>query len=56
MPDDNQTAGEIASTVTSSTPDLAEAVTAGSEAAGAAQAVVSAEKFKVHKDNPTQLP
>jgi intracellular multiplication protein IcmD len=56
MSDDNGTIGEIASTVTSSTPELTTAITAGSEAAGAAQAVVSIEKFKVHKDNPTQLP
>jgi intracellular multiplication protein IcmD len=48
--------GDIASTVTPSTADLAKVVTAGSEAAGVAFELGSVEKFKVHKDNPTQVP
>ena len=49
--------GSIASTVTS--PEgtgLEKAITGASEAAGAAYGVASIEKFKVHKDNPTQIP
>lgn len=48
--------GDVATTVTTSAPDLAEAITAGAEAAGAAESVASIEKFKLHKDNPTQIP
>jgi len=53
---DSPEIGSIASTVTSSTDDLAKVVTAGSEAAGVGFEVASVEKFKLHKDNPTQLP
>lgn len=56
MSDDTPTVGEIASEVSSSDADLAKVITAGSEAAGAAEAVASIEKFKLHKDNPTQIP
>jgi intracellular multiplication protein IcmD len=56
MSDDTPTVGEIASEVSSSDVDLTTIITAGSEAAGAAEAVASAEKFKMHKDNPTQIP
>jgi intracellular multiplication protein IcmD len=55
MPD-TPDVGEVASTVTSNTDDLAKVVTAGSEAAGVGFAVASTEKFKAHKDNPTQIP
>ena len=48
--------GSMASTVTSSTDDLPKVVTGASEAAGVGEAVVEIEKFKVHKDNPTQIP
>jgi intracellular multiplication protein IcmD len=49
--------GSVATNVTSSsTEDLAKVVTAGSEAAGVGESVASIEKFKLHKDNPTQLP
>ena len=53
---DTPETGEIATTVTSSTADLAKVVTAGSEAAGVGFEVASVEKFKAHKDNPTQVP
>jgi len=49
--------GSIASTVTSSEgTGLEKAITGASEAAGAAYSVASIEKFKRHKDNPTQIP
>ena len=54
MPDKPQT--EVATTVTSNADDLAKVVTAGSEAAGVGFEVASVEKFKAHKDNPTQTP
>jgi intracellular multiplication protein IcmD len=53
---DTPTTGEIASKVTTSDANLTEVITGASEAAGAAEAVASAEKFKMHKDNPTQIP
>jgi intracellular multiplication protein IcmD len=53
---DTPTTGEIASSVTSSDANLTEIITGGSEAAGAAESVASIEKFKLHKDNPTQIP
>lgn len=53
---DTPSAGEMASEVTSNDADLAKVVTAGSEAAGVGYEVASIEKFKVHKDNPTQIP
>lgn len=56
MSDTTPNVGNLASEVTSSTPDLAEAITGSSEVAGAAFEVASIEKFKVHKDNPTQIP
>ena len=56
MSDDTPTVGEIASEVSSSDADLTNIITAGSEAAGAAEAAASVEKFKLHKDNPTQIP
>jgi hypothetical protein len=57
MSDDNgtPTTSEVAATVTSEV-DLTNVITAGSEAAGAAEEVASVEKFKVHKDNPHQVP
>ncbi|HEX5724193.1 MAG TPA: hypothetical protein VFX98_01935 [Longimicrobiaceae bacterium] len=48
--------GSMADSVTSSTEDLSKVITAGSEAAGVAMGVASAEKFRMHKDNPTQVP
>lgn len=56
MSDEKPAVGEIASEVSSSDANLTDIITAGSEAAGAAEAVASAEKFKMHKDNPTQIP
>jgi intracellular multiplication protein IcmD len=57
MSDDTPNVGEIASTVTSeSGPGVTEVITGASEAAGAAEAAASIEKFKLHKDNPTQIP
>jgi intracellular multiplication protein IcmD len=53
---DTPSTGEIASQVTSSDANLTELVTGASEAAGAAEEVASIEKFKLHKDNPTQVP
>jgi intracellular multiplication protein IcmD len=53
---DTPTTGEIASTVTSETPDLTQVITGASEAAGVAEAAASIGKFKLHKDNPTQIP
>ena len=53
---DTPDAGSAASTVTTSNADLAEVITGASDAAGVAFGVASAEKFKVHKDNPTQIP
>jgi len=53
---DTASTGEIASKVTTQTGGLTEVITAGSEAAGAAEEVASIEKFKHHKDNPTQIP
>ena len=53
---DTPSTGEIASRVTTQTEGLTEVITAGSEAAGAAEEVASIEKFKLHKDNPTQVP
>ena len=50
------TLGNIASTVTSSDADLAKVITGTSEAAGVAFEAASIGKFKVHKDNPTQIP
>jgi intracellular multiplication protein IcmD len=55
MSDTPQT-GDIAANVTSNTEDAAKIITGASEAAGAAFEVASVEKFKVHKDNPTQVP
>jgi intracellular multiplication protein IcmD len=48
--------GEIATNVTSNAEDATKVVTGASEAAGVAFEVASVEKFKVHKDNPTQIP
>ena len=53
---DTPSTGEIASKVTTSAPDAAELITGASEAAGAAEEAASIEKFKLHKDNPTQIP
>jgi len=53
---DTPDTGEIASQVTTQTTGLTEVITGASEAAGAAEAVASIEKFKLHKDNPTQIP
>jgi len=53
---DTPSTGEIASKVTSSDANLTDIITGASEAAGAAEAVGSVEKFKLHKDNPTQIP
>ena len=55
MPD-SPDLGSVASTVTSGDADLAKVVTAGSEAAGVGFSVASTEKFKLHKDKPTQIP
>jgi intracellular multiplication protein IcmD len=56
MSDEKPNVGEVAGSVSTSTTDLTGIITGASEAAGAAEAVVSAEKFKQHKDNPTQIP
>jgi intracellular multiplication protein IcmD len=56
MSDTPDTTGEIASKVTTSDANLTEVITAGSEAAGVAEEAASIEKFKLHKDNPTQIP
>ena len=53
---DTPSTGEIASKVTAQTTGLTEVITGASEAAGAAEEVASIEKFKLHKDNPTQIP
>jgi intracellular multiplication protein IcmD len=53
---DTPSTGQIATEVTSSDANLTELVTGASEAAGAAEEVASIEKFKLHKDNPTQVP
>ncbi|MFL5540364.1 MAG: hypothetical protein ACJ8J0_15340, partial [Longimicrobiaceae bacterium] len=53
---DTPTTGEIASKVTTQTGGLTEVITGASEAAGTAEEVASIEKFKLHKDNPTQIP
>jgi hypothetical protein len=53
---DTKDLGDVASNVTPDTEDLAKVVTAGSEAAGVGFGVAGVEKFKLHKDNPTQLP
>jgi hypothetical protein len=55
MSDDNGTTGEVAESVKSDV-NLTDVITAGSEAAGAAEEVASVEKFKLHKDNPHQIP
>jgi intracellular multiplication protein IcmD len=55
MPDETNL-GEIASNVTTSDADLEKVITGASYAAGAGEAVVATEKFKLHKDNPTQIP
>lgn len=53
---DTPSTGEIASQVTSSDANLTQLVTGASEAAGVAEEAASIEKFKLHKDNPTQVP
>lgn len=53
---DTPSPGEMASKVTTQTDGLTEVITGASEAAGAAEEVASIEKFKLHKDNPTQIP
>ena len=35
---------------------MTEVITGASEAAGVGEAVLETEKFKLHKDNPTQIP
>lgn len=45
-----------ASTATPGSGTAGKAVTDASEAAGAAKAVAEAEKYRSHKDNPTQPP
>jgi intracellular multiplication protein IcmD len=55
MPDEAKV-GEIADNVTASDVDLTKVITGASYAAGAGEAVVETEKFKMHKDNPTQIP
>ena len=56
MSDDNGTTGEIADCVTSSLGSMTKIITGTSEAAGAAEEVASVEKFKMHKDDPHQVP
>ena len=58
MPEDTtpDDIGTLASSVTSSSDDLAKVITAGSEAAGVGFEAASILKFKTHKDNPTQIP
>ena len=53
---DTPSTDEIASRVTTQTEGLTGVITAGSEAAGAAEEVATIEKFKLHKDAPTQIP
>jgi len=56
MSDTPDATGEIASKVTTSDANLTEVITAGSEAAGVAEEAAAIGKFKMHKDNPTQIP
>jgi hypothetical protein len=56
MADTPDATGEIASKVTPSDANLTEVITGASEAAGVAEEAASIEKFKLHKDNPTQIP
>ena len=52
----SDTVGTMADNITSSFGSLTKLITAGSYAAGAMFSVAQIEKFKMHADNPTQVP
>lgn len=52
----SDTVGTIAANVTSSFGNLTNLITAGSYAAGAMFSVAQIEEFKLHADDPTQVP
>jgi intracellular multiplication protein IcmD len=52
----SETIGSVASSVTSSFTNLTKLITGSSYLAGVGFSVASIEKFKMHKDNPTQIP
>ncbi len=52
----SDTLGDMAESVTSSFTSLTKLITAGSYAAGVMFSVEQIEEFKLHSDNPTQVP